>query len=1102
MSRPPSSPPTGSPPFRPPKASSRLASRMAVFEQPAASSSPAGDLSKPREIQPADLMRSTCVSYLQSWWECRLSLSVVPLPLISLWFSWLNRHSNGLSTPSHHRSDYLTPSPARTTSTVRSLSLSPSSPTSRTLHPLPSSSTTTVDSPSTELASYLSNLSIADSSPTPAQPALPRSPLGTPAKLSHEEPGSPTLSRRTQPVEREAKGLKMDLKPQTAADRNGGAKNGGAVEGLGTPAPAVPAKDDGGVDELALLVVSSSITELGMSVGEVNTLIFTIQELRHSTAPAPSLPSSSSSTSIASSSAVDGPSPISDVDAALIKLNSKLESVRAEFTEVEAQVRPLLPEPGSTAPEAAGELGFVRKKWAETLKDWETAQQDAEQLGEELKEDKWLVVFRAVSQQAEDMLRSLEKVLSQSEQFVHDAVSRTAKSSTTSSGLPRSPSAPLSSFGTSPSSSYFSDAAVAQSQLSSFSALQKSLTAKVKYYSPACDRVLKILGKGIADRSTKNGEVLRRYSEMKGRWRNLRERIGRVEAEMKAVEEVLKEQAGRGADRAGQFGSTLTPPRVDAGSPGRVSPFRRLANKMSPRNGLPPDLSPSSSPSRPSRLPASSSSPNFSNLRASTSQYGNLGPSTSSSTAPTPPRPPKSVKRLVSDSTPLSPPATPPRTPHTLGHRRSASAITASVPSSASSSTFGTRSTRPARRPVSPTPSEDRPRWNVSTRRTSEERETLNSSALGRSRPSLASSCYPPSALKSGRHSSLGLRPSSRMSLTSLMSRSYGPSGGGHRPVSPAFSDASSVMHRERPQTPGSRIPMPSPGVPRQSSTPFASLDDPEPTSLLQRAMSPPPAIPRSTSSSRLPLSRSVGPSASSSRSRIPTSGTLSPARAVSPTFSTTSSSYRRVSQTPEPNLMAAAQRLAHVRPPPTPVSRPPPVPRVPSAYRSPVDPQATPRASSSGTFGGARPSYSRPPSALSNSRYGGGGAQTPLPPFTGELSSSSSADYSPNPHDPLDLAISSLTSVLPLQLHLLRLDPPLSRAQAAQVDQFQARYCFALQPIAPHEAKRSGAAVMCKLVDRVGPRAKKGEKKVLARVGGGWQDLEAHLLNVIAAGI
>ncbi|GAA5993195.1 hypothetical protein JCM11641_007217 [Rhodosporidiobolus odoratus] len=1041
--------PPGSPPFRSPKARSRIAQAAARFEPTSSPSSPPSattDSSRLRDSRRVDIIRGS--------------------------------YASDPTTPASHPKHNLSSSPTTTSTSPTSSTTFSTAPTT----PPRPSHFSLADSPSNELASFFADLSI-----TSSQDGTETSPAST---TRRKRASSPLVEKSQEQLKRDDMVTEMGPPPLPS---NGERKD---VQVLPLP---VAEKAGPPVDELALLVVSSSITELSMLVQEVNTLIFEIQELRHTTSmsskdphetPRPAGNGFDSSASPArppipsnpTPPSGDGPSPISEVDAALIKLDSKLEAVRTEFGTVDEQVKPLLGEAGS--PPAEGELGFVRQKWTEMLDEWNTAQQDAEQLGDELKEDKFLVVFRTVAQQAEDMMRSMEKVLAQSEQFVAEAMSRVTSGVSSPARPPRSPSAPRSSPSSAPS--YFPDAVLAQAQLSSFAALQKSLTAKLKYYSPATDRVLKILGKGIADRSTKNGEALRRYSEMKARWRNVRERISRAEAEMKGVEEILREQAGTAANqqqertKQSEYGSTLTPPRPDGTSPGRLSPMRRLANKLSPRSETPS----SASPSRRTGLPPSASSPSLSGLRSpsSTGQYAAMRASTSSSAAgPTPPRPPKSLKRLVSESQAGSPTATPPpRTPHALSHRRSASALSASVPSSATSSVFGTRSARPARHPASPTPADGRPRWNVSTKRTEEERETLRQSAMGSGRPSLAGA-FPPSASKNGRHSAMGLRPSSRMSLASSMSRSYGLNSAA-RPISPAFSDASSVAHRERPQTPGSKIPMPSSAI-KRSTTPFSSLDDPEPTSLLQRALSPTPSLASSTS--RLPLTRATPSSAA--RSRLPTPGALSPSRPTSPALSAASSNRWR-GQTPEPSLMAQAQRLAHVRPPPS-ASRPPPVPRVPSAFRT-SDVHGTPRAGGSNGSSG-RPSLSRPPSSLSTSRYG---AMTPLPPIAGQPTDGS---YTPNPHDPLDQSISLILSSLPLMLYTIRIDPHISRSQTAQMELFQARYQFSL-----HLLDDSRRAVMCKLVDRLGPRARRGEKKVLARVGGGWQDLEAHLLGLLATAV
>ncbi|GJN90026.1 hypothetical protein Rhopal_003023-T1 [Rhodotorula paludigena] len=804
------------------------------------------------------------------------------------------------------------------------------------------------------------------------------------------------------------------------------------------------------LDELALLGVSSSVTELLMGIQEVNTLLFEIQELRHATSAAPSndphrTPRPQSSGFDASpehpqdnGDASAAAAPVSEVDGALMRLEAKMDEVRKDFVAAEAQVKPLLEK---TFVDARGELAFLRRKWDDAVHEWETVQKDAELLNDELKEDKWLVVFRSVSGQAVDMMRSLDKVLTQSQQFIADVQRRVAATGQpTSPGLPRSPSAPAFFSASSPNRAPFAgDTARAQQLLSAHGELYRSLRAKVKYYSPACERVLKILGKGIADRSTKNGEVLRRYGEMKAQWKGLQERIQLVEADMHGVERLLKQAPGMNG-RQPEFGSTLTPPR-DIASPGRL-PLRRSPSALGPlssASGLSYDT-----PTRGGPLKSSSSSPTIATLGtvASPDEYGGLRASTS---RPTPPRPPKSLKRLVSDShaTPASTGLTPPRPAYMLSHRRSVSALSSSMSSSLSASHGAGYQPR---RPVSPTSSvtrESRPRWNPSVKPVGD-RDVLPAST---SKP------------RSGRASAMGLaRPSSRLSVSSSMSRSYGP--GAARPASPAFSDASSVAPRDRPETP-SKIPRPSSVMRRQSGA--FGFDEPDMSASLARAVSPTPSHSRPPISGmkRYSLSRSVGPP-------------------PIPALSNSSSLYYR-SQTPEPSLMAQAQRLASVRAPPS-VSRPPPVPRVPSTYRQ--DAQATPRSSSTNA---AR--LSRPPSSLSSYRPSLDRATTP-----GGGDSSHGA-YVANAHDPLDVAISGIVNSLPLLLHVTRVDAPLSRAQAGQIELFQARYALGL----PGQV---GAPAMCKLVDRVGPRAKKGEKKVLVRVGGGWQDLEAHCLSLLASGV
>ena len=57
------------------------------------------------------------------------------------------------------------------------------------------------------------------------------------------------------------------------------------------------------------------------------------------------------------------------------------------------------------------EEAAVLRVHAALLADWEAVQKDIQVLREELKEDKWLTVFRTVTDQADGMMSSLEKAV-------------------------------------------------------------------------------------------------------------------------------------------------------------------------------------------------------------------------------------------------------------------------------------------------------------------------------------------------------------------------------------------------------------------------------------------------------------------------------------------------------------------------------------------------------------------------------------------------------------------------------------------------------------------------------------------------------------------
>lgn len=100
---------------------------------------------------------------------------------------------------------------------------------------------------------------------------------------------------------------------------------------------------------------------------------------------------------------------------------------------------------------------------------------------------------------------------------------------------------------------------------------------------------------------------------------------------------------------------------------------------------------------------------------------------------------------------------------------------------------------------------------------------------------------------------------------------------------------------------------------------------------------------------------------------------------------------------------------------------------------------------------------------------------------------------YKPNPNDALDVHVAAIANGLGVSLE--RLDPPLPRGMRLEEG-----------PGKDNRTKYEigGKVVMCRLLElhrpagSAGARAGTKAKKILVRVGGGWQDLEQWLLNLL----
>ena len=605
-----------------------------------------------------------------------------------------------------------------------------------------------------------------------------------------------------------------------------------------------------------------------------------------------------------------------------------------------------------------------------------------------------------------------------------------------------------------------------------------------RHYMPATTKVLSIIDKGVQDRVTKNGECLRRHADSTQRWKHLKERITRTDAEMEAVrriltgeEEITPSDSGSVASGAtskskGRNGY-LTPPSASSSKKSlslsassalsrSVSPFRKFARKFTGSGKSPVVVATPIQQSNSRRVPTSEP---IGTLRHRSSLFHLVGgqPST-------------------------------PTTPERLGHKHSHSLTPESSPASRRlesdpNITIKGKNT-PSKLP-----------WNSSTK--IDEERPRRPSIIGPSR-SEGVTPTPIHATPSG--SSPYVRSVSRSSMAS--SRPWSPITSS---VSTAASTNPTYPHRppSRSQTPSvnatsprARAKTPS-HIPTPSRSHFRALSDMQwddseaTTSLMQRALSPDPSPPRAMTpgGTRLPGPRPP------SRSMIPApvfhvsspsrpGSTLSDYRdhdrngGTSPTQS--NASFRATAlraQTPEATLRSRAQAVPFygsisagsgggssnnsspraVRP--SMVAKLPP-----SSFRD---------MSSSSTPAPRTPS--RPSSRLSDFGGGGGGSG---------YSVNSSYLYKPgNPRDPLDAEVAAIVNSIAHGLLIERVDPPL-RMIPREGEEIRAQYAFS--------NSLARKTVTCRLttLSRAGAKgeASTATKKVMVRVGGGESCPPMHL--------
>ncbi|RDB20826.1 hypothetical protein Hypma_012013 [Hypsizygus marmoreus] len=782
-------------------------------------------------------------------------------------------------------------------------------------------------------------------------------------------------------------------------------------------------------EDLRLLAVSTHMTELSYAISDIQTRIFEIQELRHK-----------------SQSSGDTTGTTNIIDQSLMSLDERLESVEKGMKSVNESLEPLLQTTSTPTFQHNGDPNqntLILRKHATLMAEWEAVQDESDVLREELKEDKWLTVFRTVTDQADGMMSSLEKAVNRCQEFIWQVHRRGVddpRHSQTSLSASRNDKPPVLT-------------------LEVFASLLDSFKAKKKHYMPATSKVLSIIDKGVRDRVTKNGETLRRHAESAQRWRNLRERISRTDTDMETVRKLLLSGDASPSENGSSTSGTLstkngylaTPPSGSRSSRApssastlsrSISPFRKFARKITgTTRGAPPVTPLTVNKNSINRAPSSEPVPMLRRQKTSifTSFRGSQPP-----TPITPERPAhKYSQSLTPDSSPRAP--LPKVDVNTIKLRGA-----------------------------------NKQPWNSSTKVEAEER-ALTIKGTPPRRPPSAAGMYgqpgtlppvPPIGRRSLSRASMGSsRPwspiTSSISTTQSSQQTHFPT---FRPPSRAKTPSQAPNYgltaglattpRSRPKTP-SHIPMPSKQLQTTPSRSENSEDDDN--AHLQRAFSP--AF--STSGMSVTSSGFAHPPRPPSRSMIPVPSLhlSSPSRPSSSmsdyTHADTFRSSAARAQTPEHALRARVQQVPFFH--------------------------------GAGGRSAARPPLNKlPPSSFKD----GSASRTPSRPgsragaYTPTMDNLPMYEYTPgNLKDPLDVEVAAVVNSIAHGLLIERVDPAL-RKIPKEGEEIKAQYAFS--------NALSRKVVTCRLttLTRSGKTPGDTAKKVMCRVGGGWQDLSHYILN------
>lgn len=181
----------------------------------------------------------------------------------------------------------------------------------------------------------------------------------------------------------------------------------------------------------------------------------------------------------------------SQEDSSLLALFARMQPLRASLDFLPMRLSNFNARADTVLPTACQELE-ARREGLENK--WKKLETDAEGLRRELGEDRWVLVFRNAGRQAQKLCESIERSIIKLQESI--------------------------------------DGGAQHSNPPALAKKAENYDAKKTHYGPAIERVISIIEKGVNDRLTVNGEILRLQLDTRARWTN-------IELEMKDMDLAL-----------------------------------------------------------------------------------------------------------------------------------------------------------------------------------------------------------------------------------------------------------------------------------------------------------------------------------------------------------------------------------------------------------------------------------------------------------------------------------------------------------------------------------------------------------------------------------